>query len=116
MEYFKEKFSLEKRIEESERILEKYPDRIPVIVEKNIQCNELDDIDRNKYLVPKDLTYGQFIYIIRKRLKISPNQALFIFCDSILYNNNISMNEIYQTSKDDDGYLYMLYTCENTFG
>ena len=31
---FKERFSLKKRLEESKRIIEKYSERIPVIVEK----------------------------------------------------------------------------------
>ena len=32
---FKKKYGLEKRKEESKKILEKYPERIPVIVEKD---------------------------------------------------------------------------------
>ena len=53
--------SLEERIEESTNVLKKYPNRIPVIVEKSDKCKELQDIDKNKYLVPDDLTFGQFI-------------------------------------------------------
>lgn len=54
---FKEEHGFEKRKAESEKIREKYPDRIPVIVEK-VERSDIDDIDKKKYLVPSDLTVG----------------------------------------------------------
>jgi len=32
-----------------------------------------------RYLVPADLTVGQFVYVIRKRIKLSSEKAIFIF-------------------------------------
>ena len=52
---FKGKHSFEKRIEESDRMLEKYPDRIPVIVEKAPNQRDIPTIDKSKYLVPNAL-------------------------------------------------------------
>ncbi len=37
-----------------------------------------------RYLVPADLTVGQFVYVIRKRIKLSPERAIFIFIDNKL--------------------------------
>ena len=53
MSSFKSKYTFDKRKAESERIKERYPDRLPIIVEKNSNCKMLPDIDKNKYLVPK---------------------------------------------------------------
>ncbi|KAI7985216.1 Autophagy-related protein 8e [Camellia lanceoleosa] len=39
---------------------------------------------QNKYLVPADLTVGQFVYVIRKRIKLSAEKAIFIFVDNVL--------------------------------
>ena len=78
MSNFKQINSFSKRKSESTRILNKYPDRIPIICEKD-RNNSVQDIDKKKYLVPMDLTLGQFIYIIRKRIKINPEKALFLF-------------------------------------
>ena len=33
---------------------------------------------------PADLTVGQFVYVIRKRIKLSPEKAIFIFVDEVL--------------------------------
>ena len=69
----------EKRRAEAERIRAKYPDRVPVICEK-ADRSDVPDIDKKKYLVPADLTVGQFQYVIRKRIKLAPEKALFVFC------------------------------------
>ncbi|KAL4592472.1 hypothetical protein LXL04_005468 [Taraxacum kok-saghyz] len=80
---FKQEHDLEKRKAEAARIREKYPDRIPVIVEKG-ERSDVPNIDKKKYLVPADLTVGQFVYVIRKRIKLSAEKAIFIFVDNAL--------------------------------
>ena len=113
---YKKNNSLEKRNKESENILKKYPNRIPVIVEKSNRCKDINDIDKSKFLVPNDLTMNQFIYVIRKRLKLSAEKALFIFVNNKIVANSKTLNEIYQEEKDEDNFLYMNYANENTFG
>ncbi|KAB5569054.1 hypothetical protein DKX38_002847 [Salix brachista] len=101
---FKQEHDFEKRRAEAARIREKYPDRIPVaglalilygfdmkivgfvdnvIVEK-AERSDIPNIDKKKYLVPADLTVGQFVYVIRKRIKLSAEKAIFIFVDNVL--------------------------------
>merc|ERR1711939_661462 len=101
--------------QEAGRIREKYPDRIPVIVEK-ADKSDIVDIDKKKYLVPSDLTVGQFVYVIRKRIKLSPEKAIFIFVNNVLPPTAALMSSIYEDHKDDDGFLYVTYSGENTFG
>ena len=112
---FKEKNPLEKRINESNRILNKYPDRIPVIVEKLKYCN-IPNLDKNKFLVPRDLTVGQLIYVIRKRLCITSGKALFIFINNALPITSSLISDIYNKEKDIDNFLYIKYNSESTFG
>lgn len=38
----------------------------------------------SRYLVPADLTVGQFVYVVRKRIKLSAEKAIFIFVKNIL--------------------------------
>ena len=76
---FKTKNSFNKRSKEAARIKLKYNDRIPVIVEVSKNDKKNINLDKNKYLVPKDLTVAQFIYVIRKRIKLKPEQAIFMF-------------------------------------
>ena len=114
---FQTKFTFEQRLHEATRILQKYPTRIPIIIEKLPSSKELPDINKRKYLVPRDLTLGQFMYVIRKRLKpMSSDQGLYLFVNNKLYANSQLLAEIYNKEKHEDNFLYMVYAAENTFG
>ena len=113
---FKDKHSFEKRLLEATRIMEKYPNRIPVICE----CvgGEVPNIDRKKYLVPSDLSMAEFLYVIRKRIKISPEKKYLSFCwrFRFMVAGCQLMGSVYAEHKDLDGFLYACYSGENTFG
>jgi GABA(A) receptor-associated protein len=113
---FKQKYPFETRIAEASRIREKFPGRIPVIIERAIKDKMLGLIDKNKFLVPADLTLGQFIFVIRKRIALSSDKALFVFCNNSLPTTGSLMRELYGSHGDHDGFLYMTYCGENTFG
>lgn len=114
---YKNKKSFDERLDETTKILQKYPDRIPCIIEKSdTDISVLPNIDKSKFLIPNDLTMSQLIYIIRKRVKIEPEQAIFIFCNGKLIENYKTLENIYKDHQDKDKYLYLLYSGENTFG
>jgi len=112
---FKVDHPLEKRREVADRIKSKYPDRIPVIVEKAPK-SDAPDIDKKKYLVPGDITVGKFVYEIRKHMKLSPEKAIFLFVNNTLPPTAALMSSIYERNRDEDGFLYITYSGENTFG
>jgi GABA(A) receptor-associated protein len=112
---FKEEHDFEKRKEEAIKIRNKHPDRIPVIVEKAAR-SDIATVDKKKYLVPANLTMGQFVYVIRKRIDLSPETAIFIYVNNVLPPTSASMSLIYEEHKDEDGFLYITYSGENTFG
>lgn len=113
---FKNRHSLKKRKNDCDRILLKYPDRIPILCEKYPYSRNAPDIDKNKFLVALDLTLGQFISVIRKRMNIKPEIALYIFINGNIPTNSILLRHLYIDFKDDDGFLYIEYDIENTFG
>jgi GABA(A) receptor-associated protein len=106
----------EKRIIYSRRIMNKYKDRIPVIIE--VTPNNINElfIDKEKYLVPYNLTVGQFLYVIRKRIKLKPEKALFIFFNNYIPVSSSTMGDLYKMYKDKDNFVYAIISLENTFG
>eukprot|EP01116_Phalansterium_solitarium_P017385 TRINITY_DN4267_c0_g1_i1.p1 TRINITY_DN4267_c0_g1~~TRINITY_DN4267_c0_g1_i1.p1 ORF type:complete len:120 (+),score=37.68 TRINITY_DN4267_c0_g1_i1:98-457(+) len=112
---FKTEHSFDKRKEVADKIRSKYPERIPVIVEKGPKANA-PDIDKKKFLVPADLTVNKFIFEIRKHMKLNPEQAIFIFVKDSLPPSSALMSQIYEKNRDEDGFLYIQYAGENTFG
>jgi hypothetical protein len=98
----------------ADKILSLYPGRIPIIVRtknKNLELN-----GKNKFLVPEDITVGQFLYIIRKRLKILPEQAMFFICNNRMLSTSCPIISTYVQHKDENGFLTFYYDIENTFG
>ena len=112
---FKTDNNFELRKLESDKITKKYPNRIPIIIEKADGCI-LKDIDKTKYLAPKDLNMNQFIYVIRKRIKLDNSQSIFFIVGNNVCPSNVPLSSIYEEHKDKDGFLYIIYTSENTFG
>lgn len=99
------------------KLLEKYPDRIPVVITRSKNKSDIDDIDRNKFLVPSDYTIGQLVTVIRKRIKIKAHQGIFVFINNKLPAVSSTVADVYAKHKDpNDGMLYVTYSGENTFG
>ena len=113
---FSNRYKFNERVQEATRVLSKYPERIPVICEKNAKCTDLNNIGKEKYLVYPDLTCGQFMYIIRRSLSLPAEKAVFMMINGIIPSNTDIMYELYEKHKDSDGFLYITYTSENVFG
>merc|ERR1712181_85735 len=92
---YKEEHPFEKRRAEGEKIRRKYSDRVPVIVEKSPKAR-IGDLDKKKYLVPSDLTVGQFYFLIRKRISLRPEDALFFFVNNVIPPTSATMGSFYQ--------------------
>lgn len=106
---------IKKRIDETNRIRAKYPERVPIIVKKTAG-SDLKNIDKSKYLAPVDMTLSQFIVIIRKSIKIESDKAIFVFIENILPPLTSTMAYLYEHMKNEDGFLYIYYNGESTFG
>lgn len=114
-ESFKESYSLEARKNEAVRIAEKYPNRIPVIVER-AKKSDIPELDKRKYLVPTSMTIGQFTYIIRKHIELSSEEGIFLFVNNVLPSTSARIGTIYDEYKDIDNFLYFSVDRESVFG
>ena len=113
---FKYEYTFEQRFTESNRVLNKYPDRIPIICERLKTSINCPLIDKKKYLVPRGLTIGHFLFVVRRRLKLPPEKAIFLFINNNLMSSTQQIGEIYKKNKNADGFLYIYYSDENVFG
>jgi GABA(A) receptor-associated protein len=67
-----------------------------------------------RYLVPADLTVGQFVYVVRKRIKLSAEKAIFIFVKDTLpptgmKDTNLSYRNVLETFNF--GILNICWSC-----
>lgn len=119
--YFKEKYTLSQRYEKSKVVIDKYyPQRVPVIIQKQQREKTLPDLTKHKFLVPMDMKYCSLLFAIRNKMKyeINPSVSLFIMTENgnILSSSDL-ISKIYDEHADKkDNFLYLFYCGENTFG
>lgn len=109
IEGFRKEHPLEKRKAEADRIRAKYMDRIPIVVGKAPK-SDIPEIDKHKFLCPHDLTVGQMNYVIRKRIKLPADSAIFLFCNNTLPPAGALLSQIYKEHASDDHFLYLTYS------
>ena len=113
---YKSKESKESRISQSKELLEKYPGKIPVILEKDPAC-KLIELGKTKYLLERKCTANQVMEMIRKKTTLKQEDALFLQVRAkFSITGEKTIGEIYDTYKDADGFLYVMFTTELIYG
>jgi len=112
---FKQRYQLSERKTSSKKLREQFSDRIPIIIE--VAPSSKITLSKHKFLVPENITLGYFMSIIRKYINILSNESIFVSCENnIIPTMTISILELYTKYCNDDGFLYLYITSENTFG
>ncbi|XP_003385572.3 PREDICTED: microtubule-associated proteins 1A/1B light chain 3C-like [Amphimedon queenslandica] len=114
---FKQRRSFASRKDEVASIRSKFPNKVPVIVERYQKEKDLPILDKTKFLVPEELTLSQFVTIIRNRMGLTSTQAFYLLVNNkSMASMATTMSDIYDTEKDEDGFLYMVYASQEFFG
>ena len=120
-----------KRLSKSQFLRQKYPGRVPVIVDRaNLQTPKLSD---NRFIVPLEttiqtsngqdittsMTMGALLHIIRKHMPtLTPEQSIFMFIHekNIMPPISATLAQIYTEHQDKSGFLLISVSVETTFG
>ena len=97
----------------SKRLKSKYPNRIPVLVKSQ---NETITLKKHKFLPTKDSTFANFLYFLRQYVDLNSKQSIVAFANNTLIPVSSTMGDLYKIHTNDDGFLYIHITKENTFG
>uniref|UniRef100_A0A673G6Q5 Microtubule-associated proteins 1A/1B light chain 3C-like n=1 Tax=Sinocyclocheilus rhinocerous TaxID=307959 RepID=A0A673G6Q5_9TELE len=87
-------------------IRSKFPNKLPVIVERYLREKKLPLLDKTKFLVPHE-----------NKIVLEASQALHL----LISGKNMSclsasMGEVYSQFRDPDGFLYITYASQDMFG
>merc|ERR1711908_64671 len=113
---FKNSKSFEDRAQDSAQIKREHPGKTAIIVERASNEKNLPILDKSKFLVPAHVTMHEFTRVLRRRLELSPGQALFLMTQKGMPAGTQSLAELFEKDGDDDGFLYFTYAAQETFG
>lgn len=113
--YYKNTVSYDDRVQSSKRLLKRYPDRIPCILEQNSK-ETIPNLGQAKFLIPGDKTFSEFVMVVRNEIKLNSKQGLFFFVNNKIPVFSSTFSQIYTENKDKDGCLYIVVASENCFG
>jgi hypothetical protein len=100
-------------MKESNSIIDKYPNYVPVFV--TLSAN-LPPLDKQRYLVPKLFTIGQFVHSVRRKIKLQPEHGVYLHINDVLCASSHTMGAMHLKYKQGDGLLHVNLCAENTFG
>jgi hypothetical protein len=104
-----------KKIEE---LLIKYPNRIPIVL-SSISYKKIGNI---KLIVPFDMTLTQFITILRNKIELKKEEAIYFFVkdtnnkSDVIIPTTSSLGPLYNQYKDKSLILNMYFEKEAVFG
>jgi GABA(A) receptor-associated protein len=111
---YKKKYTFSERCERAKIMKEKYPQKLPIVLmpEKNIT------IKSAQFLVEKDITFSQFISVIRKNnaVELKSHEAIYCIVGKLLPPSSALLSDIFSTHAEPDGILYVHIKKESTFG
>lgn len=100
---------------EVKRLRKKYPNKIPTIVDNLNYGSRLPKLKKNKFLIQRELTVGQLSHVIRTNLTLDPSVAIYMVINNKIHPSSKIIGNIYN-DQNNEGFLYIYYVGENTFG
>ena len=113
---FKKRNSFEERRKLFLKFKESNPTKIPIIIEPKFEeINVTKDIYRKS--CEPNMTIGQIIYILRQSEKIDSQMGLFLVVqDKVCVTSEITLEDVYNKYKDEDGFCYFTFQHEMRLG
>lgn len=97
----------------------KFPTKVAIIVERAPNSDPtLTQLANPKFLMPKAFSIGEVLSVVRSKLNLNKEKGLVLMESRGKYMLKPSHNigDVYEQYKDEDGFLYLLYCQENTYG
>lgn len=104
---------LQNRKVRSKYYIDKLPNRVPVLI--NLLA-ENTTLDKFKYILPKNYTLRQVREVLFKNAEVSKEKAVCITVGKRLLKQHLTLEQIFEESKDEDGFLYLTISTMPAFG
>lgn len=108
---FKMEWSLEFRAKDCTRMREKYPDRVPLIVERESD-KRVPELAKCKLLMNYTVTVAQALRIIRNKAGLGRDCRLQLYVNGRMLEHEQLIADVHMQERDEDGFLYCTYSMD----
>jgi GABA(A) receptor-associated protein len=117
MEYKQQLTNPHARRAEAERLLLEHPTKVPTIIEPGRRKDNRYSMAQNKFLILREYSFQEFSQLLRNKLKLKANDSLYLIAgDNVIPTPDQSIARLYESCRDTDGFLYITYASQETFG
>lgn len=74
------------------------------------------EIANTEFVCPSSLRLSEFMLNVRRKAMLPANIAVFLMVKGVLATPANTMGELYEQGRDEDGWMYVVWTEESTFG
>lgn len=120
---YRDRVSFEDRVKEAEDTRSRYPNKVPLVIERHKSEKYLPAIDKIKWLVPQEMSLAQLSGVIKERLQVPPSadQQLFLLVASPDLGPSLpslltSLSSLHSSHSNPDGFLYLHYSSQEAYG
>ena len=108
--------SLEERQQAFQKLMSDFPGKIPIIIDRHPDFPNLQNIEKHKFLIDKNMSLSSFKNFFAEKYFKSSNSIICIkfYVINIEITEEMSLSELYEKYKEEDGFLYLKYSYDNT--
>jgi GABA(A) receptor-associated protein len=108
-------FSFEQRFNESSKNMYSNPKHVAVYIEKS-KNSKIEDLNKHKFLICKETTVGFLVKLVRERLQVKAEKGIYLYVGNTIPTSSSLIGDVYDLHHDADGFLYLYFDVESTFG
>jgi hypothetical protein len=97
MTSYKDTIPLKKRIDDSLKIITKYPSYVPIVIECDDEVAKL--VKKRKYLIDKDVEISYLLQAIRGKMTVDRHKAFFLFYNNVMISTSELIGVLYEKYK-----------------
>uniref|UniRef100_A0A7E4UW56 Autophagy-related protein n=1 Tax=Panagrellus redivivus TaxID=6233 RepID=A0A7E4UW56_PANRE len=114
---YKEKLPFCCRKSEAQNYKNHHEDMIPIICERFHHEKRIPPLPNCQFLLPKHATVGQLQALIKRNLGDFAGMAVYLLiANEFLPCLTENLSQLYRDHRDQDGFLYISYSSEDSYG
>lgn len=109
--------SFEERLRQYNLFKTRFPNSVPIVIQRDSRSSLPLSLQNQLFLVPRTLSATEFSSMIRKKVNLAKTQAMMMFVNRrTLVAGDLTVSELYDRFRGEDGFLYVLCTDHASYG